>query len=419
MEEGSFMRHLWKAGAIALIALLCGAPFAGPSRAQSNALRWIRPTTGQALTVDPSTQRLFIMAADGSVTTLQALTGAVLNQVTVPGAGTWGASVVDSSLGRAVLLRATGAGGSQVVLLDTRTGAVLQTTTTPSTATALAEDTRTQRVYVAQDDASGTVSVLDARVGQTLDSLQIGAPVEQVAVDASAHRLFAISAAGVSGGKGTLHEVDLATGVAVGAIQVGRGPHALGVDEATGRVLVTNAADRTISVVDAGALRVLATTVATLAPGAVMVDATHGRAYVLDAGSGQPTGGVTSARTLAATVDVLDTRTGAATLRIPVGVPATALAIDPRTGNLFVATGYAVPVNAATAHPNTVVGALRIISMGDRPLLRTVPMPAATVPAALAMDAPDGRLYVLVNGSTTTISGTVAGFSAMLDESRL
>lgn len=413
------MRYLWIVRAVALLALLGGAMLAGAARAQGTALRWIRPYTGQALAVDPSAQRLFILAADGSVTTLQALTGARLNQTTVPGAGTWGPSVVDQGLGHAVLLRTGGGQGTQIVLLDTHSGAVLYTATTPGTASALAEDPRTHRVYVAEADAAGTIAVVDAGSGQMVDSLQVGAPAEQVAVDASAGRLFVVTTAGAASGRGTLHALDLATHAASGTAQVGRGPHALGVDETTGRVLVTNAGDRSISVIDAGTLRVVATTVATLPPGAVSVDATHGRAYVLDPGSGQPTGGATSARTVAAMVDVLDTATGAAALRIPVGAPATGLAIDPRTGNLFVATGYTTPVNVATAQPNTVVGTVRVIGIGARPLIRTVLLPAATVASALAMDAPDGRVYLLVNGSTTTVSGTVPGFSAMLDEARL
>lgn len=411
-------RRIRRARALALGACLGAVAMLAPARAQGASLRWIRPYTGQMIAVDPSTQRVFILT-DSGVTTLQAQTGALLQQVALPGAGTWGPAAIDAQVGHAVLLRSSGGSGAQVILLDTRTGGVLHTTTLPVAASSLVEDTSTQRVYVAETDSAGTIAVVDVRTGQMVDALQAGAPAQQVAIDAAGDRLFVVSATSTTpDARGTLSAIDLATHTVVGAVQVGRGPHALAVDDATGRVIVSNAADRTISVVDSSTMRLIATAIATIRPAMVLADAAHARAYVLDPGSGQPAAQM-SANTVAATVDVLDTRTGAVLVRIPIGVPAETMALDRRTGTLFVATAYATPVNTSAAPPTTVVGGIRIVATGDRPIIHSVLWPAATAPVALAMDETDGRVYILAAGSTTTAGGTVAGFSAMLDEARL
>ncbi|HWE60871.1 MAG TPA: YncE family protein [Chloroflexota bacterium] len=416
-------RVLARTGVAALVTLAAVAPVIRPAHAQSTALRWIVPYTGQSLVVDPATQHVFVLSVNGGITMLSARTGARLQQATVAGAVTWGAGVVDGQIARALLLAPAIAQGTRVVLLNTQSGAVLNTLSMTGAAGFLAEDTSTRRVYISESDPSGTIAVVDARSGRLVDTLQVGAPAAQIAIDEQSGRLFVVTPAPAgSSAKDTIHVVDLAARKVVGTVPVGHGTADLAVDGATGHVFVTGAAGRTISVIDGRNLHVLTTAVATTAPGRVLVDAAHARAYVLCRGSGQPAvnGAAQGAtRTVGATVDVLDTRTGNVLLRIPVGAPAADMALDRQTGNLFVAIAYTTPVNTYLATPYALVGSVRVITTGSRPTLRTVLWPANTAPVALAMDEVDGRVYSVSTGSTTTSAGMVAGFTAMLDETRL
>lgn len=418
---------LRRAGLAFLIAVPVANGALRPPSAAHAAVRWSAPYAGRQLAVDAAAQRVLILADDGSVTTLNARTGAHLNTVAVGQPGSWGPGVVDEGLGHALFLLSDGQNG-RIVLLDTHAGSVLTSTPLPAPAGSLVEDPRTQQVYVAGSDESGTVSIVDARSGQVTGTLRVGAAVAQIALDAPAGRLLAITAAGPAGasggaiaGPGMLRIVDLGTNSVAASVPTGNSPRGLAVDPASGHAFVSNAADRTISVIDDRAGQALATVPAGGVPGAVLVDSAHARAYVLDPGTWQGAGNASlgGPLTIAGVVDVLDAGSGAVLRRIPVGLPARAMTLDSQAGLLFVATTYTTPVGARVQTPAALVGGIRVIRTGATPRRTSVYWPAGASPTLLAADRQHGRVYALSAGSTTQISGTVAGFVSMLDETGL
>ena len=409
---------LRRAGLAVLIAAAAWVGAPRPLQAVGAAVRWSAPYTGQQLAVDATAQRVLVLADDGSVTTLNARTGARLNAVTVGQPGSWGSGVVDERAGRALFLRSDGQ-TSRMVVLDTQAGSVITSTVLPAPATALTEDNKTQQVYVAGSDASGTVAIVDAGSGRVTGTLRVGAPAAQIAVDGLGRRLLVITVA--SQGPGMLRIVDLGTNGVVAMIPLGNGPAGLAVDPASGHAFVSNSADRTISVIDDRAGQLLATVTASGRPGAVLVDSAHTRAYVLDPGTWQGDGSAAQGGppTVAATVDVLDAGSGAVQRRIPVGLPARAMSLDGGAGRLFVATTYTTPVGGGAQPPTALIGGIRVIGIGATPRRQSVYWPAGASPALLAADAQHGRIYVLSAGSTTRNSGAVSGFVSMLDETGL
>ncbi len=248
----------------------------------------------------------------------------------------------------------------------------------------LGVDQRTGRIFVSRFD--GTLSVLDAVSGRLLRTVTVrgsrrattvtawgeGAPV----VDARTNRVFVGDAL-----RGTLSMLDAASGrlLRTTALPVAVYPNAPVVDEQDGRVFVVD--DAGVSVLDAGTGRLLhRVVVGRNAPGfpplAVIVDARHGRAFVVarregtvgmldsrsgrvlrtlsvgghlggaavDSGAGRLVvtieGAPTQAGTLAGPglVGVLDERSGAIPWTIRVGLGPRAVAVDERTGHAVIAT---------------------------------------------------------------------------------
>ena len=103
-------------------------------------------------------------------------------------------------------------------------------------------------------------------------------------------------------------------------------------DERVGRVYVANNGDNSLSILGAHSGTPLHTVAVGQNPDAVAVDERKGRVYVASAGAtdaaGNPVG--------PGSVDVLDARTGQIARTMAVGVAPSAVAVDERTGDVFV-----------------------------------------------------------------------------------
>jgi YVTN family beta-propeller protein len=238
---------------------------------------------------------------------------------------------------------------------------------------ALAVDGQTRRVFVA-NFGSATVSVLDAESGSALATTAVIPYPETLAIATQAGRVFVAS--GVTP-PDRVDVLDARSGrrvraIAVGRGAAGRGTHALAVDERSGHVFVTNALDNSVSVVDARSAAVVRTIPVGHTPLAVMVDEHVSHAFVL--GAGPWDNGYSSGQ---GTVSLLDTRSGAVLHTVSVGIGASALAVDARSGYAFVA--------------NSGDGTLSVLDARSGIVVHTVAV--GLHPSALAVDARSGHVF--------------------------
>src|SRR2546421_3595173 len=116
--------------------------------------------------------------------------------------------------------------------------------------TAVAVDARTRRIFVA-NLGSNTVSMLDATSGAVLATVVVAPYPSALAVATTAGRVFVVSNDDTWDDAGRVSVLDARSGRLLRTVAVGRGTHALAVHERTGRVFVTNAADASVSLLDA------------------------------------------------------------------------------------------------------------------------------------------------------------------------
>ncbi len=241
------------------------------------------------------------------------------------------------------------------------------------------------------------------------------------------------------------------------AIVVGENTASIAVDADSGHVLVVNdttadsgMAGGSVSIIDSRTRRVVGTVPVGVNPGAVTVDARTHRAYVLNAGMDVSTsvrrgGGYRSTTTrLPGSVSVLDTRDGRIVRTLTIGGEPTGLALEARTGHLFVADAARNTVSMFVADTGTLV---RRVTVGRSPVsivtdtrtehvfvvnqgggtvsmldarsgraLRTITV--GTIPARIAADSQTGRIFVGNIGSATVSildarSGAVVRTSAI------
>jgi YVTN family beta-propeller protein len=236
---------------------------------------------------------------------------------------------------------------------------------------ALAVDGQTRRVFVA-NFASATVSMLDASTGTVLTTTAVVPYPDTLAIAMKAGRVFVASGV-VPMNPDRVDVLDARSGRLLRTVAVGRGTHAVAADERSGHVFVTNALDNSVSMVDARSAAVLRTIAVGPSPLAVTVDEHLGHAFVLNAGPRYH--GYSSGYN---TVNLLDTRSGAVLHTVSVGIGASALAVDARSGYAFVANSGDGTMSVLDARTGTVVHNVNL----------------RLHPAALAVDARSGHVFV-------------------------
>jgi YVTN family beta-propeller protein len=257
--------------------------------------------------------------------------------------------------------------------------------------TAVVVDARTRHVFVA-NMGSKTVSMLDAASGAVLATASVAHHPSALAVATTAGRVFAVSDDIMPDGAGRVSVLNASSGRLLRTVAVGQGQHALAVDEHAGRVFVTNAADDSVSVLDARSGQVLRTTIVGQGPLAVAVVASLKRIFVANAGLWRSSYQVTRG-----TVSVLDEQTGAVVRTVPLGDSPGPLAVDERTGYVFVANQDDNSVSTVDAASARVV--------------RTVPL--GLPPKAIAVDERRGHVVVLT--SEEFVPSAPAGQVQVLD----
>jgi YVTN family beta-propeller protein len=137
------------------------------------------------------------------------------------------------------------------------------------------------------------VSLLDARSGALLRTVWAGRSLDRLAVDARRGRAFVTDV-----GANSVSVLDTTTGRLLRRLAVAPNPTAIAVDERTGRVFVASqgAVDSagdplgpgTLTVLEAGSGRLIGTREVGLAPTAVAVDGRTGAVFVVTAGGTVP-----------------------------------------------------------------------------------------------------------------------------------
>jgi DNA-binding beta-propeller fold protein YncE len=147
-------------------------------------------------------------------------------------------AVVDGLTGRVFV-----GGAGVVAVLDARSGALVRTVTLAGDTTHMALDPATGQVLVAGGNG---LTVLDGRTGQVRSALYAGGPASAVAVDPRRARIFvahtgAVDKYGTPLGTGTVTVLDARSGKVMRTMDVGVAPQALAVDERNGQAIVVNA----------------------------------------------------------------------------------------------------------------------------------------------------------------------------------
>ena len=278
------------------------------------------------LAADGASGHIFALLSSGvpdRVSMLDARTGRLLRTVTV-GQRPFGIAL-DAPDGRAFV---TGFDDAVLSVLNTHSGAMLRTIPLyQAHATVVAADGRTGRVFVA---TTGGLDVLDARRGTVVAT----APVSPgaLAVDETAGCVYGAVGSGVV-------VLDARRGTLLREVAVPGAPSTLALDAAGDR-LVAGGTDA-VAVLDAhnnSVLRIVHGGGETIA---LAVDQRTGQALTVTAGSldgsVQGQGGSRGNKQGSGYVSVLDLATGTLRASISVGRTPAAVAVDERTGHVFVA----------------------------------------------------------------------------------
>ncbi len=352
--------------------------------------------------VDEQTGRVFILNnGNASVSVLDTRTGALLGTapLTSPRSGPVAAAMtVDSRAGRVVVMNRD----KSVSVLDARTGRLVYTVPSGGASEQVAVNTRTGRIFVSNwgdfavsprrpdmDVFKGgnTVTVLDTRSGRHVGTIRVNGNPSALAVDERTGRVFVYSDGdGFPGYTKLVSTLDGASGRLLRAVAVAHDPHGptmpsqgaghIVVDDRSGRVFVSSAYAESVSMLDATSGRLLRTVGGTH-PGPMAVDAHTRRVFVLNGGGGTSNG----------TVSILDSATGRVLGRTPVGrlaLPVTPV-VDTRTGRVFV------------ANDGGGTGSVSVLDVRSGALLRTVTV--GPHPFAMAVDGRSGRVFVTSLGA--------------------
>lgn len=321
-----------------------------------------------AIAIDDVTEHALVLnALDTTVSVLDERTGALLATRTVGSNG--GAHpeqiAVDAHTGHAFVLTDDG----QVSMLDTRSGALLSAIQMSGSPSAIGIDEATARAFVADADA-GTVAVLDTRTGALLRTVPVGAFPETIIVSQSAGMALVANQ-----GDNSVSLLDARTGHPMRTVRVGDAPDAMAVSERLREAYIAGT-HGSVAEVDAitGARRILH--IHMQHPGnpiAPLVAADDARGLLLIA--------------IGARIGERDLRTGNSEGMLQLPSAITALAADPRTGDVLATVRGKVDAAGHLLGD----GSLLVIDPRSR---RISTIAIGLNPTVLALDPSNGRALV-------------------------
>lgn len=297
---------------------------------------------------------------------------------------------IDARTGRLFVANYGDGLGGSVSMLDTASGNLLRTTPVDLFPIAVAVDARHGHVLVASEAVSvfaskGSLAVLDAASGKLLRRLTLAGTPSGLALDETRNRAFV----GLTNGQ--VVTLDTARMVTVASFKVTRSASGIALDKRIGRIFVLGTGNQwTLNTLDERTGRVLH--VARVGPTALSlaVDERAGRVFV--GNEGRAVGVCEAYCRVASTVSMLDARTGHLLRTIPVGQAPLNIAVNRRTGRVFV-------MNAG--NNNGDVGTVSLLDAVSGRVVATTTV--GYQPGAAAVDEQAGRVYV-PNGASDTVS---------------
>lgn len=307
-------------------------------------------------------------------------------------------------------------------VLDTRTGMLVRTIHAPDGPAELGVSARASHLFAARATTyTASVRMLDLHSGAVLRTVPIDPNPVAVLVQEQVGRVYVASTGvGIGNAHGcsvpnSVSILDTRSGLLLRRIHLTTGVNSIAVDERTGRAILTSdnhcfMGPFSIGVLDVTSGRLPRTIPIALRPTRVVVDEATGRAFVL-AATPNPFGPAPNI----GRVFVLDVRTGALIRSIPLGSPPTDIAVDERTGRVFVAVGgpsrivsYTFPPTNSGASGSGMVssgmtrmtiglGSVQMLDARSGIVLRAIPV--GVNPEAVAVDARRGRVFVVNAGS--------------------
>lgn len=241
-----------------------------------------------------------------------------------------------------------------------------------------AVDARTHRAFVASMDRNGThgyIGTIDTTTGASLGSIAVDPFIGDVEVDETRGHVFGISAP--PRGPGTVTMLDARGTIILHRTAIGDNPGAVALDAAHGRlciVTLNNDSTSSVNVLDTrsgGLLRTvtLGTQLGTqlgMPPAPVALDEGRGRLFIATMRG----------------VGVLDTQRGLLVRTVALGTEPLGLAVDTRTSRVFVLHGP----------PGSPAGRVSMLDARSGTLLRTITV--ARDASELAVDAGTGHVFV-------------------------
>lgn len=221
-------------------------------------------------------------------------------------------------------------------------------------------------------------------------TVTVGLMPASVAIDAGTGQAFVVNRAtdstGVSTGQGSVSMLDATGRSVLRTVLVGPDPRGVVVDSSPvrgspgGYILVANDDDASLSILDARTGAPRRTVRVGANPHAVAIDARTDRAFVLNTGDG--------------TVSVLDARRWTVVRTVQVGADFihASIAVDARTGRVFVGTGNIVTVLDASS--GAILGTASMNGLIN----------GLAVDASPQSGAPDGHLFVAGNQGVSVLN---------------
>ncbi len=276
-----------------------------------------------ALAVDARRDHIFAIPATGPTgSMLDAETGVVLGAVPAHG----GAAAADEGVGTVLVT-----GDAGVTMLDAASGRVRRVVPMSVAPDSIAVDPRAGHAFVV-DPGSNTVRTLDTRTGAIVRTMSAVMTPSGVAVDTRTERVF------VTSDSPFVSVLDARTGAA-GSTLVVRTPGHLTIDPGSGRAFVVGAGAATVAMLDMRSGALLHTTTVAGGVVALALDPRRERAYAVSRD-----GGWSFSPAVAGTLTVLDARSGAVVKTYQLGFNPTAVAVDARSGRIFIASGVGATV---------------------------------------------------------------------------
>ncbi|MGH8225507.1 MAG: beta-propeller fold lactonase family protein [Gammaproteobacteria bacterium] len=294
-------------------------------------------------------------------------------------------------------------GDGSVSVIDTAANQVIDTIapTFFPTPTSVAVSPDGARLYVTNNTADGTVSMINSATNTVFATVDVGYGPRGVAVSPGGTRVYVANqcAKGGNCGHGTLSVINTPPNQVVATIALGLSPAGVAVSPDGTRVYVVNEFSGSVSVINATTDQVIATVLVGNFPIGVAVSPDGARAYVANWGGD--------------TVSVIDAATNQVTDTVTVGTYPASVAFSPDGTRVYVVNYESDTVSVIDAATDKVVGS---IPVGYRPFsLGSFVGPGALIANDSETSGSAGTqlsatLPALVNATTcSTTDATVEG----------